>query len=78
MANAKQCDRCGEFYAVCEPTVFDGMCNAIHNACVALGVAQDNAYTLTQQIIDVVDLCPKCQDSLKNWILEKETNNEND
>lgn len=78
MANAKQCDRCGEFYAVHEPTVWDDACASIRQACIALGVASDNADTPMQKIISVVDLCPKCQDSLKNWILEKETNNEND
>ena len=78
MANAKQCDRCGEFYAVHEPTVWDDARTSILQACIALGVAQNNVPPILSKITDAVDLCPKCQDSLKNWILEKETNNEND
>lgn len=75
MANAKQCDRCGKFYTV---SAWDDACSSIRLACVTLGVAQSNVLTIMDKITEAVDLCPKCQDSLKNWILEKETNDEND
>lgn len=78
MANAKQCDRCGEFYAVHEPTVWENAYASIQQACITLGVAQNNVSRIMYKITTAVDLCPKCQDSLENWILEKEANNEND
>jgi hypothetical protein len=61
MANAKKCDRCGEFYeknvryeltAGGRKTVIDGVCKTTSNECT----------------VDYMDLCDDCLSALDNFL----------
>lgn len=69
MANAKKCDRCGNYYQECEPNAIESLCNAFVGM-----VAQKEVLHKIAVIEQCLDLCPACSKSLKRWMkLEEDT-----
>lgn len=66
MADAKKCDRCGNYYQEREM-------NAIESLAKIVGETYyPNAYGAVRAIERVVDLCPGCSKSLRQWLSMKE------
>lgn len=71
MANAKQCDRCFEFYTERPENLFENVARAMEE--VAEAISPHICKTKEQQAIEMVlDLCPKCSKSLTRWLHGKE------
>ena len=66
MANAKQCDRCGELYAVPKETVLSILAEK------ASMVAKSDVQLALDAIASFLDLCPKCRVSFEKWFYNKE------
>lgn len=75
MANAKKCDRCGNFYQEVEPNTIDQVANAISNLVASIAT---HAYVEKQirVIENFLDLCPSCSKSLKRWVKCVEKSNQ--
>lgn len=71
MANAKKCDRCGDFYMEREITLFDNAIKTIAKAVQTI-VSPNNKSVIQDRIETHIDVCPKCSKSLKMWLNEKE------
>jgi hypothetical protein len=70
MANAKKCDRCGEFYQAVEQNVVEQLA---YNIGFLARPKNDTTMMLIEQC---VDLCPECSRSLKNWLSMKKCDTE--
>ena len=73
MADAKKCDRCGNFYQEVEPNAFEELGKAISDM-VAYIARPANVKKQIVVIEGFLDLCPSCSKSLKRWAtcVEKE------
>ena len=72
MANAKKCDRCGDFYEEKISDVFNEASTALYRLTNAFSpFCADNAEGC-RKIECVVDLCPNCSRSLKKWWSRKD------
>lgn len=63
MANAKQCDRCKEYYRLYNYT------NSVNNY-NSLITANTDMF-LKYYSHDIIELCPKCMESFKRWRLNE-------
>ena len=71
MANAKKCDRCGEFYIEVEPNAIESLCKAISDF-AAYVATPANVQKQIYAIQGLLDLCPDCLKSLRRWARCKE------
>lgn len=67
MANAKKCDRCGNYYQESEPNAFESLSNYFSGM-----VSQSEVLHRIAVIEKCLDLCPACSKSLKRWMKLKE------
>lgn len=66
MANAKQCDRCGELYTVPKES-------ALTTLAEKFSIVEKSAMQLTlDAVVSFLDLCPKCRVSFEKWFYNKE------
>ena len=61
--NAKQCDRCGSFYSIC-----DGLQRPIYREKRIYGM---QITTANQNVVNYYDLCPNCAHDLITFLKEK-------
>ena len=64
MANAKKCDRCGEYYQEREMNAIESLVNSFSPITATT--------SKTDVIEELIDLCPKCSKSLRKWMGGKE------
>ena len=86
VADAKKCDRCGDFYVEVEGSCFDSAIRALNQMCEYINNPQKvmKARNFISKIETHVDLCSKCSKSLKKWFfgrgdtdgIQKDTNKE--
>ena len=67
MAEAKKCDRCGEYYRLVEPNPFDELSRVLSQMTTPRPVLAQISV-----IEKFLDLCPSCSKSLKQWVRCKE------
>lgn len=67
MANAKKCDRCGNYYQERQPNAFEAFSNSLFDV-----VAKPEVLYKIETIEKFLDLCPACSKSLKRWMKLKE------
>ena len=66
MANAKQCDRCGEFYPVPKETTLTNFAEKVSM------IAKSETQLMLDAVVSSLDLCPECRVSLEKWFYNKE------
>lgn len=66
MANAKQCDRCGEFYTVPKETTLTNLAEKVSM------IAKSETQLMLDAVTSLLDLCPECRVSLEKWFYNKE------
>jgi predicted HNH restriction endonuclease len=66
MAEAKKCDRCGSFYEERDPNFIESLAYQIRS------IASPRKHGVIYSITSLIDLCPNCSKSLKNWVQIKE------
>lgn len=74
MADAKKCDRCGDFYVEVEENCFAGAIRALNEMCeyISKPQAETKARNFISEIEKHVDLCSKCSKGLKKWFFRKD------
>lgn len=82
MANAKKCDRCGDFYESytperedaneCKSKIFKSYPVAYQTTCLGLGFETDEGYAVVCGR-NVIELCPKCRESFIEWFNSPES-----
>ena len=70
MADAKKCDVCGKFYE--ESGSGGSGLDRMSAAMKRISETLTNKHDKVAQIEAVVDLCPECSSSLKDWFKERE------
>ena len=65
MANAKNCDRCGEFYTFVDENLIESLMRDLAN------FAKKQSQINFELMVRNLDLCPECQKSLTNWYKNK-------
>lgn len=66
MANAKQCDRCGELYPVPKETSLASLAEKVSM------IAKSDLQLALDAIASFLDLCPECRVSFEKWFYNKE------
>lgn len=69
MSDAKKCDRCGSYY---ELKYYNALEQAAQEISDVLDLTPGRA-KVAKKILENVDLCSKCTESLKKWIKNTET-----
>lgn len=68
MAEAKKCDRCGEFYQERERNALDNLADALRSF-----TTTRTALSNISVIEKFLDLCPGCSKSLRKWVCMKKS-----
>ena len=63
MADAKKCDRCGEYYQKVELTAIENLANSLRQSSMTSRVFEQLSV-----IEKFLDLCPSCSKSLRQWV----------
>ena len=73
MAEAKKCDRCGDFYIEVEACIFENAIKAINDLCEYIDKPEEStkAKKFVSEIEKHLDLCGDCAKSLKKWFFRK-------